>query len=123
MKQTCKYLGYIMLILGIIGSFLLANVSGAGFDERNWGVTISVFLSGALASSAFAFILLGIAEILERLESVSKKQTASVSDTYSHGSALTRAAEEQDKTFWKCPQCGKSNPPYTGTCGCGCSKP
>ena len=123
MKQICKYLGYAWLVLGIIGSFILANNLGAGVSERDWVLTISVFVAGILSTSAFASILLGIAEILERLESISKKQVASVSDTYSHGSALTRAAEEQDKTFWKCPQCGKNNPPYTGTCGCGCSKP
>lgn len=51
MKRICMYLGFATAILGVIGSFVLAQQLGIQFSgrlslERNWGLTIAIFLSG-----------------------------------------------------------------------------
>lgn len=107
MKQICKYLGYATLILGILGSLVLAFREG-----------MLNFIFGVFTTAVPASILLGISKILEELENLKGNSGTPEQDT-----DLTRLEEERERTYWKCPQCGKSNPPYAGTCGCGCEKP
>lgn len=129
MKQICKYLGIVVIVLGIIASFIAAKnwgvevVSLSRFSssstelERNWLVTFIYFFLGLLATGISASILLGISEILERLDTVE----ITVETTLKASSANN--LKDDSGSYWKCPQCGKSNPNYTGTCGCGCGKP
>lgn len=123
MKRICMYLGYATIILGVIGSFALANQFGVEvsmFDldtERNWSLTIAYFLAGLFVTAVWAAILLGISEILSNFES------AAVYDEPERVSHLSALVEEHNSSYWKCPQCGKNNASYTGTCGCGCEKP
>lgn len=122
MKRICMYLGFATAILGVIGSFVLAQQLGIQFSgrlslERNWGLTIAIFLSGLFMTAIWSAVLLGIAEILSNLEEV---PSVSEAETPSHLSALI---EEESASVWKCPQCGKNNASYTGTCGCGCERP
>ena len=124
MKGTCKFLGILTLILGIIGSFVLAYALGSDghrfYSDRNWVLTIILFVSGVISTAIPSTILLGISEVLEGIESVKFLQN----NPEESSSFLNKLVEEkQNKTFWKCPNCGKSNPPYTGTCSCGCAKP
>lgn len=125
MKQICKTLGTISLVLGIIGSFALAGLNGTTLSisrfgdlekVRNWPLTIIIFATSLLCVAAFSFILMGIAEILERLESITWTQQTLIKNTTSE------TEDEPPQSYWKCPECGRSNPPYTGTCGCGYSK-
>lgn len=44
-------------------------------------------------------------------------------DANSSRSSFYKKNENIPKNYWKCPKCGRNNPPYTGTCGCGNSKP
>ena len=126
MKQICKTLGMISLVAGVIGSFVLAYAGGATLsisrygtleNERNWLLTIIYFLVGLVCISAVSAILLGISEILERLESIDQVQDVLVQNTQSD------VEDKVPQNYWKCPNCGKANPPYTGTCGCGQLKP
>ena len=76
MEKICKYLGCIIEILGVIGSFNLAKVLGMSTKEvlfsthveRDWGITISVFLGGVIVTSALAFLLFGISVVLDRID-------------------------------------------------------
>lgn len=123
MKRICMYLGFATIILGVIGSFALANLLGVEVSyydldvERSWSLTIAYFLAGLFVTAVWAAILLGISEILSNFESL---EVSAEPETVSHLSALV---EERNSSYWKCPQCGKNNASYTGTCGCGCEKP
>ncbi len=126
MKQICKTLGMITLVAGAIGSFVFAYVAGATLSlsrygnlerVRNWPLTIICFLASLFCVASSSAILLGIAEVLEYLESIDQGQDDLIQNT------KPDTEDELPKNFWKCPSCGKNNPPYTGTCSCGQSKP
>lgn len=125
MKQICKTLGMITLVGGTIGSFGVAYAAGATLTlsrygnlerMRNWPLTIIYFLASLICVAAFSAILLGIAEVLEYLESIDQGQDDLIQNT------KPDTEEEPPQSYWKCPNCGKNNPPYTGTCSCGQSK-
>lgn len=130
MKLVCKYLGYCVIVLGILGSIFLAKNFGVTIEEsyrgieltRSWPLTIIYFIAGLLSVSICASILLGISEILEYLESVKEVRTEG---PIQEEDPISRLESEQlaESTFWKCSECGKSNPPYTGTCSCGQARP
>lgn len=123
MKNICKYLGYCTAGFGFLISIGMAKGLGVSLKEtlwsaelvRNWPLTIFYFILGLFITAVCTSILLGISEILECLELVKRDQTEDV--------ALANLAKIEADTFWMCPHCGKHNPPYTGTCSCGQSKP
>lgn len=121
MKQICKVFGTITLIAGAIGSFIFAYAAGAPYSmstfgylerDRNWPLSIIYFLASLIVVAIFSVILHGIAEVLEYLESVNQVIQNIKPDT----------ENELPKNYWKCSNCGKNNPSYTGTCSCGQSK-
>ncbi len=125
LKKICKTLGAISFVVGAIGSIVLAVTAGVtlsisrhgNLDKvRNWPLTIIYFIACLLCTAIFSFILLGISEVLERLETITKVQNTLVQNT------TPDTKDDPPQDYWKCPQCGKSNPPYTGTCSCGNSK-
>ena len=121
MKQICNILGRITLIGGAIGSFVLAYSAGATLSvsrgtlelTRNWLLTIIYFLVSLICVAAISAILLGLAKILEHLELIDEGQDDLIQYT------KPDIEEEIPQGYWKCPNCGKGNPPYAGTCGCG----
>lgn len=125
MKQICKYLGYFTAVLGVIGSFALAKAFGVEVSlsaysagiERDWLLTVVYFVSGLFCTAILSSILLGIYQILEHLEKIHTKE-ALLEKTI-----MNSHSESQTKDYWTCPRCGRKNPPYTGTCGCGHEKP
>ena len=80
LKSLCSKLGYICLILGIVGSIATAYVYGRTADqewllrfgevryERNWGMTFGVFAGSLLAELILCAILFALAYIIESVE-------------------------------------------------------
>lgn len=90
MSGKCRALGYITIILGIIGSFYLAyqfgNVvdfefSGRVYYERDWTITLVYFVAGCFSSVLLGTIFTGMAEIMDKIDEV-KKQQKSIAEMY-----------------------------------------
>lgn len=141
MKSICKSLGVLIIVFGVLGSIVMAMVSGItaveyryGVElERSWLLTILYFLLGLFITFTFAVIFFSVSEILERLETMgagnisdeiqseeSTIQNENGESTMQNDllSKLT-ASQPIENTFWKCPRCGKSNPLNSETCSCG----
>lgn len=86
-KGLCKVLARIVLILGIIGSIMLADVYGEVKDisysvysgistssERNAVLTVAILVSGLFSTSILYAILVSLGEVLEYLEMLSKEK-------------------------------------------------
>ena len=84
-KGLCKGLASTVLVLGIIGSIILAVVCGEVKDvsyslysgmstssERNGVLTFAILVSGLLSTGVLYAILAGLGEVLEYLEMLSK---------------------------------------------------
>lgn len=78
MKSISKTFGGIILILGAIGSILVAIFFGKVMNyhslelERDWGMTLLLFVSCVLPSIVLSIILYALSEILERQEIIFK---------------------------------------------------
>lgn len=128
MKNACNTLGTIVLVLGIIGSIILAWNNGVVVtynsylgveEERNVLLTIVWFVGGILSTAIGTVILTALGEILEHQE-ISSRRMSEIENKLSL--AVRKEKEADDITYngsWKCPQCGRVNASYTGTCGCG----
>ena len=81
MKDFCRVLSWIVLILGLIGAFLIANTYGvitkvstskwgnvSTETQRDWPLTIGIFIGTAISALVIFAILGALAEIIERLE-------------------------------------------------------
>ena len=139
MKTLLKVLAYINLVLGLIGSFVLANRFGKSIAysyyysskviyERNWPLTLGIFGAGLLGTLVLFSILYALSEILDaqerpysaayKMSAPSDSTNSSVEPASTHPVASVSSAPE-----WVCPKCGKHNSSYVGTCGCGERKP
>lgn len=84
MKNLCKTLAYIELILGVIGSFILADTLGVKVNyktysiERDGGLTFAIFLSTMLCVVTLWAILCAFSEILENQETLLSRSDNSV---------------------------------------------
>lgn len=85
-KRLCKGLAIAVLVLGIIGSIILAVVYGEVKDvsyslysgvskstERNVPLTVAIFVSGVFCTGILYAILAGLGEALEYLEILCKR--------------------------------------------------
>ena len=128
MKEMCRTMGTVVLVLGIIASIALAWKNGVTItdiyysgvvEERNFFLTVIWFLCGIVTT---ATILHALGEILEYQESMSRR-VLSMEDKVS---VVERKEKEADSiTYngsWKCSKCGRVNAKYTGTCACGQAK-
>ncbi len=78
MKGTCRTLGGIILVLGVIGTIVLAIVGGKvqvqGFysvhSERSVGLTIGYLFAGGLTTAFTSTVFFALGELLDELQSV-----------------------------------------------------
>lgn len=131
MKSICKTLGNIILFLGIIGSVFISNSFGKVLNyehmkpERDWTLTIILFLSCALSVIVLSVILYGISEILERLEKIdSVTNLPSAPGTTQSDLKTKENTETIMNTSWKCPTCGQVNNNSNQKCSsCNMTRP
>ena len=72
--KACRCLAIIILILGIIGSVVLASDMGLSYgtdgyfllEERNWGLTLGIFFGGTVGSAFVSCILWFFSRVLEK---------------------------------------------------------
>lgn len=110
------------------GEYKNAYVGG---DAYNYIINGTYFTGYAVVGGSL-LIIGGIffvgAALIEELEANRSRlnNLASNSPKSSILTTMAQEAEERHNTasgVWKCPTCGKNNPSYIGTCGCGCEKP
>lgn len=120
MSEILKKIGVAFLVLGVIASIYLAYVSGNTLHGRNWLSTIITFVICIISFGLSSVFILAFAEVLDRLESIEYYLQAKEEK-------VAREKVEREKVesnnYWRCNNCGKANPPYVGTCGCGSRKP
>ena len=73
MKNICKYIGIAILILGIIGSFIIASKLGNLGFERNWVLTIGYFFGGIAVTITQSVIFFALYELLGDHEFLSEQ--------------------------------------------------
>lgn len=132
MKSQCKIIAIVELILGILGSFILAKSGGlnAYTGERNWTTTIFIFLIGIIVSYVFFVVLYSISEIMDNQEYIMKQlekteaspENRPVKSTGSNSSASLLSGTKSstmDEEGWLCAKCGRLNPNSSSVCSCG----
>lgn len=147
--MSSKYLRVISVIIGIFG-VIFGIVLGATckVNTSEWYSSARyVFNIGLMFETWIAFDLIVLffnwcAAVLSKLENIEKTICGGdVSNSNTTYKNILSAASEKVKTVtntyntkisdkipisnneWKCPNCGKINQNYTGTCGCGQQKP
>lgn len=78
MKETCRTLGGIILVLGVIGTIVLAVVGGkmevdgyfSAHSERSWGLTIAYLFGGGISTAFISTVFFALGEILDDMQSV-----------------------------------------------------
>lgn len=132
MKSQCKIIAIVELILGVIGSFILAKGTGINVyaGERNWATTIFTFLIGVVVSYVFFVVLYSISEIIDNQEYIMKQlekhqekpNISSANASHSNSSASLFCGTESgttDEEGWLCTKCGRLNPNSYSICSCG----
>ncbi|MDE7435212.1 MAG: hypothetical protein K2N01_05270 [Lachnospiraceae bacterium] len=128
MKKACSVLGSLVLIIGIIGSIVLAWSNGVVVsyssyygikEERSMLLTFAWFAAGILMTAVGSVILMSLGEMIENQESIAYR----VSEIESKLSLVEKKDKEADELrysgSWKCEKCGRVNANHTGTCACG----
>lgn len=125
-SRYCTVFGVIELILGTIGSFVLANKLGYSSDtgifdlERDWILTISIFIGSMFIVGIISIILFAVGSIIDNQIQINVRLERITEMLYS----LSKQDSPQiNSNFWKCPKCGKRNAAFVGTCDCGAAKP
>ena len=122
MKEKCKLLGSIIILIGTLSGIVVAIALGKNlYGEQMVGLTLGIIASFILGSLFFAFILYALSDVLECLG----KQIEileQISPALKKLSAEARGEEILADGGWKCPMCGKVNRFYTVYCSCGQKK-
>lgn len=128
MAKLLKNMGAAFLVLGIIGSIVIAN----GFTTG--GFNFSVFLASSLTVLVFCVLIYAAGSALETLETIrdnvsmihkamsntEKEHTPRPAPLNSSGiraeSKSTDSDSEDSSTLWKCKNCGTLNPKINQRC-------
>ncbi|MEE3355052.1 MAG: hypothetical protein VZR32_01795 [Candidatus Weimeria sp.] len=130
--KTGRFLGYANMVLGLIGSFMLASKFGITYrtedvilgSERNVGLTIAIFIGCMFEVCITSFILLGISSVLEN-------QYSKAAGNQQRSTMLSKLADEVSEkerkdaiinSGWRCPNCGRKNASSIKVCLCGQEK-
>lgn len=147
MKNTCKILGGIVIVLGVIGTIVLAVAGGKTPDygsyrvdyDRNWLLTIGYLFAGGLSTAFTATMFYALAEILEDLESVKYLQNEVMRNIHDMESIVSNKSGSADLPSsnvkvsdasssiygfsgdggWTCPECNRKNRSFENSCSCG----
>ena len=135
MGNICKTLAKIYGVIGAIGTIAASIILGktASIEkysisyERNWLLTIAIFLGVGLSVAMVTAALYTLGEIYDRVYSSSFSANSSISAETARGLAALGKEEEEKKMLasggWKCPApCNKVHPSYETSCLCGKSK-
>lgn len=133
MSGICRVLGRLTLIFGLVGAFVLASIYGETYREetfyttvklipqRDWGLTIGIFVGSAFSVVILAVILLAISDIIDMLE----RHDSILKGAESGLEMLSKQAKDQETISgggWKCPKCSNINYFHTKRCKCGYEK-
>ena len=117
------------------GIFVLVIIAGiiAGWVTNGFLTAICFgIIASAIATLSIgpAMVLINISENVREINGFMANMDSSVITPT--GTALSKAAAEKKQQEddvatlknggWRCKNCGRSNPSYTGTCACGTSK-
>lgn len=120
MERLCKSLSGVMLALGFLGSIIVAWTCGmqerrvvySTIEERNWGLTLLIFLVGVLSTGFASLIVYWMGEVAGRLNDIARGVKTSAS------SATAKSIYTKDNS-WICKKCENMNFLYESTCKCG----
>ena len=133
MKKVCYVFGIFIIFAGFIGAIILADKLGVSIEvvtsgyyykltetvtQRNWGVTIGVFIGVLFPCIVLAVMLFAFNNILEKLDA----QAAIIDKFTPLLKEMPNEISEKEILSgggWKCPKCGTANRLYTITCKCG----
>ena len=139
MKKTCGVLATVILILGFIGSIVLAGVFGVRIEEvtegtyykyttlvehRDYGLTFGIFFGAFISVLIVSIILYALSEILERLEKLEGINLKTPNEAVNEATDNTIKVSEKEPTpstpdgFWKCAHCGTINLNRVKKCWC-----
>ncbi len=133
MKEACKILGGIILVLGTIGTLVLAVAGGksASVDynmysevvveyHRNWALTIGYLFGGGLSTAFSSIVFFALAEILDDLASVKYLQKTMMENIHSiQADDSNTASTLHSSGGWTCPECNRKNRSFESSCICG----
>lgn len=131
LSTLCKIFAWMSLIGGAIFGIWVGykyGVTSNGFSrlsvDRNVGLTI-IYTSTGIFIGFIQFVLFyAVSTILENQDDIIRnlkdieRNTVDVKKEvdYNNKKGVVKSNE------WRCPECGKINPNYVGTCSCGHSK-
>jgi hypothetical protein len=141
-KDYFKSLGKIIIIGGIIVGTILAIAFGgvtiegyySSHFERNWGLTIGIFIMVTGSGVFSGMTMIAISEALTALERIcnnivylgtnndrtdsDRNQNDQDNDSYDLRS-IAGQGDEASSGEWICPACGKKNRSFDEVCSCG----
>ncbi|MED9903573.1 MAG: hypothetical protein UFG06_05255 [Lachnospiraceae bacterium] len=136
-RGKCRILAYIELVVGTIGSIIVAyfggrKVKASSYDfeleyVRDWPTTLVCFLAPMLLAVILFAILMTLEFIMENQAKVLyllKEQRSKIDDK-SESNILAKSVSRDNKSMdsWVCTKCGDTNPRSIRICkGCGSEK-